>query len=232
MELDETLAGGAARETLEEACATVDISHQFASVDVIDAGQVHIFFCGQLVGGFGVGEESLDTALFSEDEIPWDDLAFHSGRFALKKYFEDLRIGETLITHRRTVTEADIVNFGCISGDHFYAHFDEIAARESFFGKRVAHGYFVISAAAGMFVDPSPGPVIANYGLENLRFIEPVAPGDTIGVKLTVKQKVKKAPRGDEKPNGVVVWAIEVRNQHGTPVAVYDSMTLVARRED
>ena len=89
MELDETLAGGAARETLEEACATVDISHQFASVDVVDAGQVHIFFCGKLVGGFGVGEESLDTALFSEDEIPWDDLAFHSGRFALKKYFED-----------------------------------------------------------------------------------------------------------------------------------------------
>jgi ADP-ribose pyrophosphatase YjhB (NUDIX family) len=89
MELGETLAGGAARETLEEACATVDISHQFASVDVVDAGQVHVFFCGTLVGGFGVGEESLDTKLFSEEEIPWDDLAFHSGRFALKKYFED-----------------------------------------------------------------------------------------------------------------------------------------------
>jgi ADP-ribose pyrophosphatase YjhB (NUDIX family) len=89
MELGETLAGGAARETLEEACATVDISHQFASVDVVDAGQVHIFFCGKLVGDFGVGEESLDTQLFSEDEIPWDDLAFHSGKFALKKYFED-----------------------------------------------------------------------------------------------------------------------------------------------
>ena len=89
MELGETLAGGAARETLEEACATVELSHQFASVDVVDAGQVHIFFCGKLVGGFGVGEESLDTRLFSEDEIPWDDLAFHSGRFALEKYFED-----------------------------------------------------------------------------------------------------------------------------------------------
>jgi ADP-ribose pyrophosphatase YjhB (NUDIX family) len=89
MELGETLAGGAARETLEEACATVDISHQFASVDVVDAGQVHIFFCGTLVGAYGVGEESLDTQLFSEDEIPWDDLAFQSGRFALQKYFED-----------------------------------------------------------------------------------------------------------------------------------------------
>ena len=148
-----------------------------------------------------------------------------------KKHFEDLRIGETLITHRRTVTEADIVNFGCVSGDHFYAHFDEIAARDSFFGKRVAHGYFVISAAAGMFVEPSPGPVIANYGLENLRFIEPVAAGDTIQAKLSVKQKIKKAPRGDEQPNGVVVWAIEVTNQNQEAVAIYDIMTLVARRE-
>ncbi len=89
MELGETLAGGAARETLEEACATIEIGHQFASVDVVDAGQVHVFFTGKLVGGFGVGEESLDTRLYSEDEIPWDDLAFHSGRFALQKYFED-----------------------------------------------------------------------------------------------------------------------------------------------
>lgn len=157
--------------------------------------------------------------------------AYSDAVHPFKKYFEDLRVGETLITHRRTVTEADIVNFGCISGDHFYAHFDEIAAKDSFFGKRVAHGYFVISAAAGMFVDPSPGPVIANYGLENLRFIEPVAPGDTIRVKLTVKRKIKKAPRGDEKPNGVVVWAIEVTNQNEEPVAVYDIMTLVERRE-
>ena len=148
-----------------------------------------------------------------------------------KKYFEDLQIGETLITHRRTVTEADIVNFGCISGDHFYAHFDEIAAKDSFFGKRVAHGYFIISAAAGMFVEPSPGPVIANYGLENLRFIDPVAPGDTIRVKLSVKRKVKKAPKPDEQATGVVVWAIEVTNQNEEAVAVYDILTLVAQRD-
>jgi ADP-ribose pyrophosphatase YjhB (NUDIX family) len=89
MELGETLAGGAARETLEEACATVEIGHQFASVDVVDAGQVHVFFTGKLIGGYGVGEESLDTQLYSEDEIPWDELAFHSGRFALQQYFED-----------------------------------------------------------------------------------------------------------------------------------------------
>jgi len=89
MELGETIAGGAARETLEEACATVDLGHLFASVDVIDAGQVHLFFSGTLVSDYGVGEESLEVALFSEDEIPWDEIAFHSGKFALKKYFED-----------------------------------------------------------------------------------------------------------------------------------------------
>jgi len=89
MELGETIAGGAARETLEEACATVELGHLFASVDVIDAGQVHLFFSGKLVSDYGVGEESLEVALFSEDEIPWDELAFQSGKFALRKYFED-----------------------------------------------------------------------------------------------------------------------------------------------
>ncbi|KEA63310.1 Aldehyde dehydrogenase, PaaZ [Marinobacterium lacunae] len=150
-----------------------------------------------------------------------------------RKHFEDLQIGETLITHRRTVTEADIVNFGCLSGDHFYAHFDEIAAKDSLFGKRVAHGYFVISAAAGMFVEPSPGPVLANYGMENLRFVEPVGIGDTIQVRLTCKQKIKKDRRSEEEqPNGVVVWDVEVRNQHDKPVALYNILTLVARKED
>jgi ADP-ribose pyrophosphatase YjhB (NUDIX family) len=89
MELGETVAGGAARETLEEALATVELGHLFAMVDVIDAGQVHLFYTGRLVGDFGVGEETLETALFSEEEIPWDEIAFHSGRFALRKYFED-----------------------------------------------------------------------------------------------------------------------------------------------
>lgn len=150
-----------------------------------------------------------------------------------RKHFEDLAVGERLNTHRRTVTEADIVNFGCLSGDHFYAHFDEIAAKDSFFGKRVAHGYFVISAAAGLFVEPAPGPVLANYGLENLRFIEPVGIGDTISVSLTVKRKIKKDRRPeDEQPTGVVVWDVEVKNQHDEVVAVYDILTLVVRKED
>ncbi len=150
-----------------------------------------------------------------------------------RKYFEELEIGESLTTYRRTVTEADIVNFGCLSGDHFYAHFDEIAAKDSFFEKRVAHGYFVISAAAGMFVDPGQGPVIANYGIDNLRFIEPVGIGDTIQVKLTAKRKIKKSKRPDDKyVTGVVVWDVEVINQHDEAVAIYDILTLVERQTE
>jgi ADP-ribose pyrophosphatase YjhB (NUDIX family) len=89
MELDESTATGAARETLEEACAEVEIGHLFAVVDVVDAGQVHLFYTARLLGDFAAGDESLEVALFSKDEIPWDDIAFYSGRSALKKYFED-----------------------------------------------------------------------------------------------------------------------------------------------
>ncbi len=149
-----------------------------------------------------------------------------------KKYFEDLQIGETLTTARRTITEADIVNFGCLSGDHFYAHMDKIAAQDSMFGERVAHGYFVISAAAGLFVEAAPGPVLANYGMEGLRFIEPVKIGDTIQVHLTCKKKIKKRQRSsEEQAQGVVAWDVEVCNQDGKPVALYTILTLVARQQ-
>jgi oxepin-CoA hydrolase/3-oxo-5,6-dehydrosuberyl-CoA semialdehyde dehydrogenase len=148
-----------------------------------------------------------------------------------RKYFEELQVGETLITHRRTVTEADIVNFACLSGDHFYAHMDAIAAKESpIFDDRVAHGYFLVSAAAGMFVDPAPGPVIANYGLENLRFLEPVYIGDTIHVNFTCKRKTKKFKKeADDVPQGIVEWAVEIINQEDVMVATYSILTLVRR---
>jgi oxepin-CoA hydrolase/3-oxo-5,6-dehydrosuberyl-CoA semialdehyde dehydrogenase len=147
-----------------------------------------------------------------------------------RKYFDELEIGETLITHRRTITEADIVNFAGISGDFFYAHMDDIAAKESLFERRVAHGYFVLSAAAGLFVDPAPGPVLANYGLENLRFVKPVYVGDTIQARLTCRQKTVKEDREGQVPQGVVAWDVEVRNQMDEPVAVYTILTLVRRR--
>ncbi|HEV8196355.1 MAG TPA: phenylacetic acid degradation bifunctional protein PaaZ, partial [Gemmatimonadales bacterium] len=125
-----------------------------------------------------------------------------------RKHFEELRVGDTLHTHRRTVTEADVVNFAGVSGDNFYAHTDELAARRSIFERRVAHGYFVLSAAAGLFVDPGEGPVLANYGLESLRFVKPVYPGDTIQVRLTVKQKTAKETPKDGVPQGVVAWDV------------------------
>jgi oxepin-CoA hydrolase/3-oxo-5,6-dehydrosuberyl-CoA semialdehyde dehydrogenase len=146
-----------------------------------------------------------------------------------RKYFEELEIGETLLTHRRTVTEADIVNFAGISGDHFYAHMDDIAAKESIFGRRVAHGYFVLSAAAGLFVDPAPGPVLANYGLENLRFTKPVYAGDTIQARLTCKSKTAKETVPDGIPQGVVAWDVNVSNQDNELVATYTILTLVRR---
>jgi len=147
-----------------------------------------------------------------------------------RKYFEELEIGETLVTHRRTVTESDVVNFAGISGDFFYAHMDDVAARESLFERRVAHGYFVLSAAAGLFVDPAPGPVLANYGLEGLRFVKPVYIGDTIHARLTCKQKTIKEDREGQIPQGVVHWDVEVRNQADEPVAVYTILTLVRQR--
>jgi oxepin-CoA hydrolase/3-oxo-5,6-dehydrosuberyl-CoA semialdehyde dehydrogenase len=148
-----------------------------------------------------------------------------------RKYFDELNVGDALVTARRTVTEADIVNFAGISGDFFYAHMDDIAARDSLFEKRVAHGYFVLSAAAGLFVDPAPGPVLANYGLESLRFVKPVYPGDTIQATLTVKQKTAKEKKEGQVLQGVVAWDVEVKNQTDELVAVYTILTLVQRKE-
>jgi len=148
-----------------------------------------------------------------------------------RKHFEELQIGDSLLTHRRTVGEADIVAFGGISGDYFYMHFDEIAAKESPFGQRIAHGYFVLSAAAGLFVSPAPGPVLANYGLDTLRFVKPVAIGDTIRARLTCKRKIDRRKKDTNgRGQGVVAWDVEVSNQDGELVASYDILTLVAKK--
>ena len=141
-----------------------------------------------------------------------------------RRYFEELQLGETLITGTRTLSLDDIETFAAMTGDTFYAHMDEEAATASpLFGGRVIHGYFVISAAAGLFVDPAPGPVLANFGLENLRFIRPVYPGDTIRVRLTCKDK---SPKGNEY--GEVRWDVGVTNQDEILVAAYDILTINA----
>jgi oxepin-CoA hydrolase/3-oxo-5,6-dehydrosuberyl-CoA semialdehyde dehydrogenase len=149
------------------------------------------------------------------------------GVHPFRKSLEDLAIGETLITDSHTVTAEDIESFVELSGDSFYAHTDPAAAaRNPLFGGIVAHGYFILSRAAGLFVDPAPGPVLANYGLENLRFITPVKVGDTITVQLTCKDKKVRQTEN----YGEVRWDVMVCNQHGDVVAGYDVLTLVSKR--
>lgn len=148
------------------------------------------------------------------------------------KYFEELSIGETLTTARHTVTEADIVNFANLSGDHFYAHTDITALEGTPFTQRVAHGYWVLSKAAGLFVQAKKGPVLLNYGLEECRFTKPVYPGMTIGVKLTVKEKVAQEKRSeDDIRKGIVKWMVDVTDEIGETVAIATILTMVRMKE-
>ena len=150
------------------------------------------------------------------------------GRHPFRKPFAALTVGDTFHSAEREVTVADIESFAALSGDRFYAHMDEAqAARNPLFGGRVAHGYFLISAAAGLFVDPPYGPVLANYGLDGLRFTKPVKPGDRIKVRLTCKEKSLRAGAG----YGEVRWDTAITNQNGESVASYDVLTMVSEKE-
>jgi oxepin-CoA hydrolase/3-oxo-5,6-dehydrosuberyl-CoA semialdehyde dehydrogenase len=149
-----------------------------------------------------------------------------------RKYFEELNVGDSLLTHKRTVTEADIVNFANVSWDHFYAHTDHTSLQGTTFEKPVAHGYFILSAAAGLFVDARKGPVLLNYGLEECRFMKPVYAGSTIGVRLTVKEKLPQDPKDEtDIPKGIVKWLVEVTDETGEHVAIATILTMVARKE-
>jgi oxepin-CoA hydrolase / 3-oxo-5,6-dehydrosuberyl-CoA semialdehyde dehydrogenase len=149
-----------------------------------------------------------------------------SGSHPFTKTFEELAIGDALLTDEREVTLADIEAFADLTGDRFYAHMDEEAAAASpIFEGRVAHGYFILSAAAGLFVWPDPGPVLANIGLEALRFSQPVYPGDRIRVHFTCKDKGSAR----EPDQGTVTWDVEVVNQRDEVVAAYDVVTQVRR---
>ncbi len=144
-----------------------------------------------------------------------------------RKPFAQLRIGDTFHSGEREVTVEDIERFAALSGDHFYAHMDEAAAaRNPLFGGRVAHGYFLVSAAAGLFVDAPYGPVLANYGIDGLRFTKPVKPGDRIKVRLTCKEKSLRAGAG----YGEVRWDTAITNQNAEPVASYDVLTMVSEK--
>ncbi|HLO80169.1 MAG TPA: phenylacetic acid degradation bifunctional protein PaaZ [Chitinophagaceae bacterium] len=152
------------------------------------------------------------------------------GIHPFRKHFEELQIGDVLHTHKRTVTEADIVNFANVSWDHFYAHTDHTSLEGTLFEKPVAHGYFILSAAAGLFVDPAKGPVLLNYGLEECRFLKPVYAGSTIGVTLTCKEKIAQEQKDPaDIPKGIVKWLVEVSDETGELVAIATILTMVKR---
>ena len=150
-----------------------------------------------------------------------------------RQHFEDLVVGDTVFTHKHTVSEADIVNFANVSGDNFYAHMDATSLEGTIFERRVAHGYFVLSKAAGLFVDPKKGSVLLNYGIDEARFTKPVYPGMTIAVRFTVKEKIAQEKRSeDDIPKGIVKFLVDVYDETGETVALATILTMVKKRND
>jgi oxepin-CoA hydrolase / 3-oxo-5,6-dehydrosuberyl-CoA semialdehyde dehydrogenase len=175
------------------------------------------------------GSPSMITALTNN----WQPHARQTveDKHPFRKYFEELQIGDTVITHKRTVTEADITGFANLSWDHFYAHTDHTSLEGTLFERPVAHGYFILSAAAGLFVDPGKGPVMLNYGLEECRFLKPVYAGSTIGVRLTCKEKIAQEKKAEnDLPRGIVKWYVDVYDETGESVAIATILTMVQKK--
>lgn len=147
-----------------------------------------------------------------------------------KYHFEDIKPGMSIKTHKRTLTDGDIVNFANLTWDHFYAHTDITSLAGTIFEKRAAHGYFILAAAAGLFVYPNKGPVQANYGLDECRFIRPLYHNDTFYVRLTCKEKQDRDSRGKQFPSGVVKWFVEVFDQEDEKVAIATILTMVKKK--
>jgi oxepin-CoA hydrolase/3-oxo-5,6-dehydrosuberyl-CoA semialdehyde dehydrogenase len=147
-----------------------------------------------------------------------------------RKHFEEIEVGETWITAKHTVTVADIVNFANVSGDHFYAHTDETSLEGTIFEGRVAHGYWVLAKAAGLFVDAKKGPVLLNYGIDECRFTKPVYPGMTIGVRFTCKEKVDQEKKSeDDIAKGIVKFMVDVYDETGETCALATILTMVKK---
>jgi oxepin-CoA hydrolase/3-oxo-5,6-dehydrosuberyl-CoA semialdehyde dehydrogenase len=148
-----------------------------------------------------------------------------------RQHFEDLEIGETLITAKHTITDADVVNFANVSGDHFYAHTDVTSLDGTIFTGRVAHGYYILSKAAGLFVNAKKGPVLLNYGIDECRFTEPVYMGSTIGVRFTCKEKIDQEKKNPEDiAKGIVKWLVDVYDETGETVAIATILTMVKKK--
>lgn len=147
-----------------------------------------------------------------------------------RQHFEELRVGDTVFTHKHTITEADIMNFANLSGDNFYAHVDATSLDGTIFEERVAHGYFLLSKAAGLFVDPKKGPVLLNYGVEEARFTKPVYFGTTVGVRFTVKEKIDQEKRSeDDVAKGIVKFLVDMYDDEGETVAIATILTMVKK---
>ena len=158
-----------------------------------------------------------------------------------KKYYEELNIGDQIITEKRKITSEDIDRFADFSGDHFYAHLEETDFNGTMFEKQVAHGYFIMSAAAGLFVDSyEKNPVLLNYGIDELRFTKPVYPGAEMYVRFTCKEKIpqdKKAvqkpedfKRGDDIDKGIVKWLVEMFDETNEAIGIATILTMVKRK--
>ena len=180
------------------------------------AVQGHPTMISQVTQNYQVG-----GAYISKDKHPF------------QQYFEDLEIGETLITAKHTVTNADIENFANLTGDKFYAHTDPTSLEGTPFTGIVAHGYFILSKAAGLFVDAKKGPVLLNYGLDDCRFMKPVYPNSTIGVRFTCKEKIDVEQKEEDTlpPRGIVKWLVDVYDETDETVALATIMTMVKRKK-
>jgi len=153
-----------------------------------------------------------------------------NGKHVFKKHFEEIVIGDTVITEKHLVTLNDIENFAELSGDRFYAHMDENSLEGTIFTERVTHGYFIMSKAAGLFVEPSKGPVLLNYGIDECRFIKPVYPGTTIGVRFTAKEKIVQEKREDDDiSKGIVKFLVDVYDDEGDTVMLATILTMVKK---
>jgi oxepin-CoA hydrolase/3-oxo-5,6-dehydrosuberyl-CoA semialdehyde dehydrogenase len=149
-----------------------------------------------------------------------------------KKYFEELKVGDQLITKKRTITTGDIDRFAYISGDHFYAHLQGTDFSGTMFEKQVAHGYFIMSAAAGLFVDSyEKNPVLLNYGIDELRFTKPVYPGSEMYVRFTCKEKISQEKKEEtDIPKGIVKWLVEMFDETDELIGIATILTMVKRK--
>jgi oxepin-CoA hydrolase/3-oxo-5,6-dehydrosuberyl-CoA semialdehyde dehydrogenase len=224
---------------LDAACAKESTGHGSPLPLLVHGGPGRAGGGEEMGGKRGVFHYLQRTALQGSPEMITriTDQYQYGGRYIEKtihpfqQHFEDLEIGETLITAKRTVTESDLVNFSNVSWDHFYAHTDATSLEGTLFTQRVAHGYFILSAAAGLFVDAKKGPVLLNYGIDECRFTKPVYPGSTIGVRLTVKEKIEQEKKGDDDvAKGIVKWLVDVYDETGETVAIVTILTMVKKR--